>query len=693
MSLRNALGAFVNQWFAKAPLFLAVLFACAFPSLAAASALQIENLQVEGGEESWHADNAFTLTWDQAPDPPAYPRAVLYRLYDSEGDLVEGPVRNTQTVLAIEPLQVPPVPGVYTAEVWLEEADGHMGLPAYATLRFDDAAPAAPLPIAPAGWLTTDEEASLEIEPAAGPMPLSGVAGYAISLDEGSSSSPCSQPSWCSPEEIDLPAAIGNQTIGLGPLPEGTTYARVVSVSGSGVASAPVAVPFRVDGTAPQLSLQGLPGDWSNGPVRLTALAADALSGMTATGPGQPFTAIAVDGGVPALSSGDSVSTWVSGSGIHQVSYFARDAAGNVNDGAPGPEPATATVRVDEEPPQVLFAATQDPAEPERIEATVSDSLSGPSPDRGSIELRRAGTDARFEELPTQVVGDRLVAHWASDSYPPGKYEFLAVGHDRAGNAASGDQRARGAKMVLVNPLKTPTALEAGFGGRVLVWQRCKRSHKGRRCHQRKIAGFDARPAARTVPFGHSVRFGGRLKSVYGEPLDGLEVEVTETFAGGAAPAQRTTLVRTGPDGTFSLQLLPGPSREVTAYFAGTRTLTRATARSVRLGALAAVRFRASTATAKVGGAPVVFSGSVDQTGTTRSRKGLPVELQFRYPGAEWSEFRTVEADAHGRFRYAYRFSDDDSRGVRFQFRAYVHGREGWPYEPAYSRPVAVLGR
>jgi hypothetical protein len=69
------------------------------------------------------------------------------------------------------------------------------------------------------------------------------------------------------------------------------------------------------------------------------------------------------------------------------------------------------------------------------------------------------------------------------------------------------------------------------------------------------------------------------------------------------------------------------------------------------------------------------------------------VELQFRYPGAGWSGFRTVQTDAHGRFRYAYRFSDDDSRGVRFQFRAYAKGREGWPYEPAASRPIAVTGR
>jgi len=674
-------------------ILLVLACACAFPALAVAETLQITNLQVEGGEESWHSNNAFSLTWDQVPAPPTYPRAVLYRLYDSEGNLVAGPVRNTKTVLAIDPLEVPPTPGAYTVEAWLEDADGRPGPPAYATLRFDDAAPAAPLPVAPEGWLTSGEAAALEIEPAAEPEPISGIRGYAISLDEGGGSSPCAHPNRCGAAEIDLPAGTGNSSIDLGPFPEGTIYARVVSVSGSGVASAPATVLFRVDGTVPQLSLQGLPNGWSNGSVRLTALAADPLSGMAASGPAEPFTAIAVDGGAPALSFGDAVSTWVSGSGVHQISYFARDAAGNVNDGALGPSPPTAIVRIDEELPRVLFAAAQDPAEPERIEATVGDSLSGPSPDRGSIRLRQAGTHTRFEELPTQVAGDRLVAHWDSDSYPPGKYEFLATGYDRAGNAASGTERARGAKMVLVNPLKTPTALEAGFGGRVLVWQSCNRSRKGRRCHRRRVTSFDTRPAARTVPFGHGVRFGGRLKSVYGGPLGGLEVKVTETFAAGAMPAQRTTLVRTQPDGVFSLQLLPGPSREVTASFAGNSTLTRASARSVQLGALAAVRLRASSATARVGGAPVVFSGSVDQTGAARMEKGLPVELQFRYPGAEWSEFRTVEADARGRFRYAYRFSDDDSRGVRFQFRAYVNGREGWPYEPAYSRPIAVLGR
>jgi hypothetical protein len=673
-------------------LVLAIACACALPSHAmAAPALQIANLQVEGGEESWHADHAFAVSWDLASQPPPYLRAVIYRLYDSAGNLVAGPVRNTRAVLAIDPLEVPPVSDVYRVEIRLEDEEERVGPPAYATLRFDDVAPAPPLPAAPPRWLRSGEEARLEVDSPPAPLPISGIVGYAISLDEGGGGSPCAQPSWCSAAEIDLP--LGTKAIGLGPFPEGTTYARVVSVSGSGVASAPATVPFQVDGTVPRLYLQGTPEGWSSGPVRLTVLAADTLSGMVASGSNKPFTAIAIDGGAPTLSFSDSAATWVSGSGVHQVSYFARDAAGNVDDGVLGPSPPTVTVRIDEEPPAVLFAAAQDPAEPERIEATVSDSLSGPSPDRGSIRLRQAGTHGPFEELPTQVVDGRLVAHWDSDSYPPGKYEFLATGYDRAGNSETGGKRARGAKMVLVNPLKTPTELEAGFGGRTLVWQRCSRSRKGRHCHRRKVTSFDARPAERTVPFGHGVRFGGRLESIYGAPLGGREVAVTETFAEGAAPSQRTTLVRTEPDGTFSLQLTPGPNREVTASFAGTSTLTRASARSVELGVLAGVRLHASAAVAKVGGAPIVFGGSVDRTGAAGVEKGLPVELQFCYPGAEWSEFRTVEADARGRFRYAYRFSDDDSRGVRFQFRAYVNGREGWPYEPAFSRPIAVLGR
>jgi hypothetical protein len=159
-------------------------------------------------------------------------------------------------------------------------------------------------------------------------------------------------------------------------------------------------------------------------------------------------------------------------------------------------------------------------------------------------------------------------------------------------------------------------------------------------------------------------------------------------------PRRRTTVVGTDPHGAFALRLRPGPSRDVVARFAGTPLLSRAAGRSAHLEAPTRIRLRSSASTARVGGRPVVFSGTVGRRGATANAvAGLPVELQFRFRGAAWSEFRTVEADAHGRFRYRYRFSDDDSRGVRFRFRAYAKGREGWPYGPGTSRPVSVTGR
>ena len=188
-------------------------------------------------------------------------------------------------------------------------------------------------------------------------------------------------------------------------------------------------------------------------------------------------------------------------------------------------------------------------------------------------------------------------------------------------------------------------------------------------------------------------RFDGRLRRTGGGGIARQRVAVVETFGAGAEPQRRTSFLTTDADGSFSLRLRPGPSRDVAAYFAGSATLTKASGPDARLAAPTGIRLRASTATGLIGGKPVVFNGAVDVRGAARAARGLPVELQFRYPGAGWRGFRTVEADRRGRFRYAYRFSDDDSRGIRFQFRAHVKGREGWPYGPGTSRPVTVTGR
>ncbi|HEX6601811.1 MAG TPA: hypothetical protein VF030_04155, partial [Solirubrobacterales bacterium] len=352
-------------------------------------------------EDPWQAEPLFDFHW-QLPSPPGHPFEGAYRIYDSSSNLVRAETRSLAKLL--EPIPIPAAPGVYTVEAWLQNEIGQAGAPAVVTVRFDNTVPPTPKLQVPEGWIRGADAAALEIVPPTGPLPPSGISGYALAIDRGGAGSPCASPTRCGAAEIDLAGSEGGR-IDLGTLPEGVNLVRAAAVSGAGVPSASATAELKVDATPPHVSLLGAPAGWSNGPVQVTALARDDLSGMATAGSLGPFTAIAVDGGPASRAFGHSVATWVSGSGAHDVEFFARDAAGNLADGGAGaPLPARATVLIDEDPPQVAFAAAQDPAEPERIEASVSDALSGPSPARGWIGVRPAGTTERFSQLPTRVV-------------------------------------------------------------------------------------------------------------------------------------------------------------------------------------------------------------------------------------------------------------------------------------------------
>jgi hypothetical protein len=648
----------------------------------AAAALEPIQLQVSGGD-GWHPENNFHLLWDRlAGDPPA--RATYLRIRDSEGHLVGPDAVGFPWDRSIENVFVPG-PGVFYAYVWLEDFAGNFGLDASVRLAFDDVRPGAVRVQGPSDWIAAKQAAPIGIQLTA-PLPVSGVSGYAFSVDRGDGSSPCAGLSRCEPAEIDVPGDAS--TFYPGTLAEGVNLVRVVAVSGAGMRSAEVASAIvRVDATPPQVALAA-PEGWVNGPRQVTAAASDSKSGMAAAGPTGPYTAIAVDGGVPRLEPGADAAAIVSGEGAHRIAGFARDAAGNASDTAA----AIATLRIDETAPQVAFANSEAPVAPEQIEATVSDSLAGADSNRGSISLRPVGSRQRWRSLPTTSSGGRLLADWDSDAFAHGAYEFRASGYDGAGNVGSSDRRANGNRMVLTNPVKAPARVAAGFGGRSLVWQRCSH-HGGRRhCRHQEIESFEGRPSSRAVPYGRGIPYSGRLTTDAGSVLAGLPIEIVESFAAGSQPARRTTVVQTAADGSFSLRLAPGPSRRIEAVFPGTRTLTRAGGGEVELAVQAGVRLRPSSASARVGGAPVVFRGRIADPAAVPAG-GLPVELQFRLPGRGWSQFRTVQSDSNGRFRYPYAFSDDDSRGIRFQFRAFVPAAAGWPYEPAASRAAFVTGR
>ncbi|HEY3434977.1 MAG TPA: hypothetical protein VGK41_04930, partial [Solirubrobacterales bacterium] len=272
---------------------------------------------------SWQADSTFGIEWD--PIAPPDPTEAVYRIYDSQGRHVL--ISRRPIAQMLKDIAVPAIPDAYTLKAWLQNSDGERGPQSTTILRFDNAAPSAPVLDSPPEWILGTEPAVVGVAEASPPLPLSGISGHALSVGGESGSSPCAQGERCHAAEIDIAGPEGG-TISLGTLPEGIHPVRAVAVSGTGVPSQVTTAVVRVDGSAPAVSLANAPVGWSNRPVLLTAHATDPLSGMAAAGPPGPFTALAVDGGAPARALGEAVGAWVGSSGLHAIEYFARDAAG-----------------------------------------------------------------------------------------------------------------------------------------------------------------------------------------------------------------------------------------------------------------------------------------------------------------------------------------------------------------------------
>ncbi len=638
--------------------------------VAAAAPSPPADLRLDGGSEAWRPQTRFRLRWSNPTDASPPVAAVHYVVEGPTGSIAIPEVRIAEAAETVE-LQIPRVPGIYTAEVWLEDGEGADGPPASTQLRYDDARPGSVAPLSAPEWIGRSAfPLTVAIGHPEAPLPVSGILGYAISIDGDPLGIPCEDSFLCTPMETDLHGGIEDDSLRIPQLPDGVSYVHAVAVSAAGVRSAAVGHrQLRVDTTDPSTQIDGVPSGWTSRPVGLVARASDSESGMAPSR--GAFTAIRLDQGAPVTASGDEVQATVIPEGAHSVAYYARDAAGNVNDGSranavTNRPPGIATVRIDRTPPRVAFLNSLDPEDPEQIRAQVEDSLSGGSTVNGSIAVRAAGSGDAFEALPTEASPVALHAMWDSDAYPPGAYEFRAVASDAAGNVATSTARADGGTMVVSNPIKAPTVLAAGFDGK-------------------------RRPLTRALHYGRGIRFGGRLTTGSRRPIEDASVRITERYPGDGR--DRTTTVVTADRGAFSVQLPVGPSREVIASFAGSRAFAASSSRPTRLLVRSGVRLRVSAPVAAVGGPPVVFRGVVKAGPGELPDGGKSVELQFRLPGLPWQEFRTVQTDRRGRFRYAYRFSDDDSRGVRFQFRAHAAAQGGWPYEPGDSRPVAVRGR
>ena len=284
----------------------------------------------------------------------------------------------------IEHIHVPSGSGRLHGRRLARGLGGEPGPAVSATLRFDDVRPGPARPLSPAGWIAGTMAAAISISSRRAAADLRHPRLRGLGRPRGRQLA-LRRAGRCSLAETDLRAGSADDSLARGPA-RGHQRRQRRRRLGLGMRSDEAgSTVLRVDATAPRSAARRA-RRLGHGPVRVAARRTDALSGMAAGGPSGPFTAIAVDGGVPRIELGAA------------AAHGHRRGHPHGRPSTPATPPATSatarrrpTVAIDESPPRGRLRPSQDPAEPERIEATVADPLSGPDPGRGSIAVRPAG--------------------------------------------------------------------------------------------------------------------------------------------------------------------------------------------------------------------------------------------------------------------------------------------------------------
>ena len=279
--------------------------------------------------------------------------------------------------------------------------------------------------------------------------------------------------------------------------------------------------------------LSGVPAGWTNRRCKLTATAATRSRGWRPTAAPGPSPRSGSTAALPSSRRrlGDR---GVIATGAHSVAYYARDAGRQRRRRGRATAWPTRrrrpTVRIDREPPEVAFANSQDPADPERIEARVADPLSGPDP-RGDRSRSAAPAPAsastrcrpRRRAEGCAPAGTRAPTRPASTSCEPSPTTSPATA---TVDTAAGN----GAAMALSEPAEDR---DATFGGRP--------RRRLRRAARREVAYGGRRP----------LRPGPAERRPRRTPLAGVPVKIVERFAAGASRAgadhRRSTPAPAGP--------------------------------------------------------------------------------------------------------------------------------------------------
>lgn len=193
-----------------------------------------------------------------------------------------------------------------------------------------------------------------------------------------------------------------------------------------------------------------------------------------------------------------------------------------------------------------------------------------------------------------------------------------------------------------------------------------------------------------TTGYGRPPAILGRLIDQTGRAIAGASIDVTITPAYAGARLVAIAGPRTGPDGSFTVQLPRGISSSSLriAYRSHVDDPLPVATRTLSLAVRAGIALSVSPHTTSVGQS-IFFRGRL--LGGSIPAGGKQLVLEARSPGSGWIEFRVIRTDRRGRFRSSYRFKF--AGPASYSFRAVSNSEADYPFATGASSVVGVRER
>jgi hypothetical protein len=277
----------------------------------------------------------------------------------------------------------------------------------------------------------------------------------------------------------------------------------------------------------------------------------------------------------------------------------------------------------------------------------------------------------QFDPCPREVSDDLKVdTRWVAD----GTYPLILEASDASGNTVSVES---GDEVTVANDA-SPAGASQGAGSQASSSAPGAANGRGATT-KAEIAYPSGLHGKITVPDGQSTSVSGRLTNQTGTPIPDATLDVLYQTAGSSEPFVLGGHATTNPNGVYTFQVAPGPSRVIrTGYRAFANDSGYDATADLTENVTAATRLKVTPS--RLRGRTFMFYGQVHGGNFP---PGQQVEIKVLV-GNTWTHVTFAPVAANGEFKVRYRLKHRYNH-VTFIFRAKPVASPIWPYEPKES--------